>query len=199
MPDWDDDSPQLRANLAAVFGQVRDEAIRRAPLTTAVARGWQRQMLKGLDLPEPGLSGRFRGEPGLEDYEVGVGGLPGVRASEVAVELAAFDQKLQQALSALDQVVAPGGELTSDALESILILCAWTHAEWVRIHPFANGNGRTARLWVNCIAMRYGLPPFIRIRPRPNGEYARAAQAAMQGAWRGSVGLFRRMLEESLA
>lgn len=199
MPDWDEDSAQLRANLAALFEEVRDAAIRRAPLTIAVARGWQHHMLKGLDLPEPGLSGKFRGEPGLEDYDVEVGGLPGVRASDVAVELAAFDRKVQQALSSLDLVVAPGMAPTPDSLEAILILCAWTHGEWIRIHPFANGNGRTARLWVNCIAMRYGLPPFLRLRPRPNGEYSRAALAAMQGTWRASVVLFRQMLVESLA
>jgi hypothetical protein len=64
-----------------------------------------------------------------------------------------------------------------DQLAAIVDLCAWAHAEWVRIHPFANGNGRTARLWANCLAMRYGLPPFIRLRPRPNSGYAAAAKA----------------------
>ena len=34
-------------------------------------------------------------------------------------------------------------------------------AEWIRIHPFANGNGRIARLWVNSIAMRYDLRPRV--------------------------------------
>ena len=29
-------------------------------------------------------------------------------------------------------------------------------ADWIRIHPFANGNGRTARMWANAIFMRYG-------------------------------------------
>ena len=28
-------------------------------------------------------------------------------------------------------------------------LAAWTHAEFVRIHPFVDGNGRTARLIMN--------------------------------------------------
>jgi hypothetical protein len=198
MPDWDDDSPQLRANLAEVFERVRDEALRRAPLTVEAARGWQRHILKGLDLPEPGLSGRFRGEPGLEGYDVEVGGLPGVQASEVGTELAAFDRKLQQALSALDRAIAPAEVPSADLLEAILMLCAWAHAEWIRIHPFANGNGRTARLWVNSIAMRYGLPPFLRLRPRPTGDYARVANSAMQGAWRPSVAFFRRLLIEQL-
>ena len=70
-------------------------------------------------------------------------------------------------------------KLTPDQLDAVLDLCAWAHAEWVRIHPFANGNGRAARLWANFIAVRYGLPPFVRLRPRPDGGYAEAGMKAM--------------------
>ncbi|MEA2690858.1 MAG: hypothetical protein QOJ16_245, partial [Acidobacteriota bacterium] len=88
--------------------------------------------------------------------------------------------------------------LTADNLAAVLTLCAWAHSEWVRIHPFANGNGRTARLWVNSIAMRYGLPPFLRIRPRPGDGYGRVSAAAMRGDWRPTVALFRQMYINSL-
>jgi hypothetical protein len=46
--------------------------------------------------------------------------------------------------------------------------------------------------------MRYGLPPTIRLRPRPNGGYGDAGAAAMNGDWRATVAVFRRMLAESL-
>ena len=98
----------------------------------------------------------------------------------------------------VDHLIGPGQDLTTDDLTAVLTLCAWVHSEWVRIHPFANGNGRTARLWVNSIAMRYGLPPFLRIRPRPDSGYGRAASSAMQGDWRPTVALFRRIYIESL-
>lgn len=198
MVDWDDDTPQLRDNLTKVFGRVRDEALRREPLTVEVARGWHRGIMEGLVPPDPQLVGRFRGEAGLEDYDVRIGDLPGVRSAEVSAELAEFDRKLQLITAELDGMIKPGQDLNADALRAILTLCAWAHSEWVRIHPFANGNGRTARLWVNSIAMRYGLPPFLRIRPRPNSEYGRASAAAMRGDWRPTVALFRRMYVDSL-
>ena len=198
MIDWDDDTPQLRSNLARVIGRVRDKALRREPLTIEAARGWQLDIMQGLIPPDPKLVGRFRGEAGLENYNVKIGDLRGAPASEVSAELAEFERKLRLAIAELDHLIEPGQDLTADDLAAILTLSAWAHSEWVRIHPFANGNGRTARLWANSIAMRYGLPPFLRLRPRPGGEYGRACSAAMQGNWRPTVALFRQMYIDSL-
>jgi len=39
-----------------------------------------------------------------------------------------------------------------------VILAAAAHAWFVRIHPFADGNGRTARLIMNLMLMRFGHP-----------------------------------------
>ena len=38
-------------------------------------------------------------------------------------------------------------------------LAAWTHAEFVKIHPFVDGNGRTARLIMNYQLMHGGYLP----------------------------------------
>ena len=38
-------------------------------------------------------------------------------------------------------------------------LAAWIHAEFVRIHPFVDGNGRTARLIMNYTLMSSGFLP----------------------------------------
>lgn len=37
---------------------------------------------------------------------------------------------------------------------------AWTHAEFVRIHPFIDGNGRTSRLIMNYQLMSEGFLPI---------------------------------------
>ena len=50
-------------------------------------------------------------------------------------------------------------DLTWKAAEMNAIeLAAWTHAEFVRIHPFPDGNGRTSRLIMNYQLMSQGYP-----------------------------------------
>ena len=145
------------------------------------------------------MNGVFRGQPGLETIEVAVGDYTGVLAPRVESELNALFDELNIALATLDAALPPGHLPNASELGAVLDLCAFAHAEWVRIHPFANGNGRTARLLANGLAMRYGLPPFVRLRPRPGGEaYARAGEAAMRGDWLPTVAVFQSMLAQTL-
>jgi hypothetical protein len=119
----------------------------------------------------------------------------GVAAAHVAEELGKFEAKLQRAVAWLDEISPPGQPLTPDLVDAVIDVCAWAHAEWVRIHPFANGNGRVARLWANSIALRYGLPPFVRLRPRPEDGYGSAGAQAMQGRWEATSDVFHRLLD----
>ncbi len=198
MADWDQNSPQLRANLARVLSSARDEATGRATPSLATAREWHRVMMAGLDVPNPDYVGRYRGETGLQGINVRIGKHYGVRSDLVAAALAQFEQTLQNAAATLDQQIAPDQDLTADQLAAVIDLCAWVHAEWVRIHPFANGNGRTARLWANYIAMRYGLPSFVRLRPRPESPYGDTAAEAMQGRWQSTLPVFRQMYADAV-
>ena len=60
-------------------------------------------------------------------------------------------------------------------------LAAWTHAEFVRIHPFPDGNGRTSRLLMNYQLMANGFPP-ISIAKENRLEYFNALEDyAVQG------------------
>ena len=198
MTDWDADSEQLRINLHAVLSDALRAARRRLTPSIEQARAWQSIMMMGLEPPTPEHVGRFRGKPGLTGCEVEIGGVPGVASDEVAEALKRFEEKLRRAVTALDSLIGPETALSADDLAAVIDLCAWVHAEWIRIHPFANGNGRTARLWANVIAMRYGLPPFVRLRPRPEGRYDSVAADAMAGRWQNSVRLFRQMYAEAL-
>lgn len=198
MPDWDANSPQLRRNLAKVLLQIRDEARNRSAPRLETVRRWHKTSMRGLAVPGPALVGKFRGERGLEDVEVRIGSHFGVAAVEVAAALASFEQTLKRVVVRLDELIPVGADLNADQLAAVVDLCAWVHAEWLRIHPFANGNGRTARLWANSLAMRYGLPPFVRLRPRPDDGYGAAGELAMSGDWSPTSILFRQMLNESI-
>jgi Fic family protein len=196
MPDWDEESSRLRRNLTNLLRQIRDEARTRQKVSLDSVRHWHKVMLQGLAVPLASMRGRFRGERDLEDIEIEIGPHFGVNPGEVASEVAAFVQTLQRVAARLDELIPPDTELDADQLAAVLDVCAWAHAEWIRIHPFANGNGRTARLWANYLAMRYGLPPFVRLRPRPDGGYGTAGEAAMRGDWQQTVMVFRRMLDD---
>lgn len=198
MADWDVDSPRLRRNLVKVLRDARDWAVRRDSPTVENARRWQRNSMAGLDAPDEKYIGRFRGEEGLASTRVWIGAREGIAPADVAEALASFQQTLQRIVALLDVRYPPGRELDPDGLAAVIDLCAWAHAEWVRIHPFANGNGRTARIWANALLMRYGLPPAVRLRPRPDRGYGLAAAAAMEGDWRPTAAIFRTVLDEAL-
>lgn len=55
-------------------------------------------------------------------------------------------------------------------------LAAWTHAEFVRIHPFRDGNGRTSRLLMNYQLMANGFPA-IDIAKESRLEYFNALES----------------------
>lgn len=60
-------------------------------------------------------------------------------------------------------------------------LAAWTHAEFVRIHPFVDGNGRTSRMIMNYQLMSAGFLP-VSIAKENRLEYFEALESyAVQG------------------
>jgi len=197
VPDWDADSPELRQHLTRLLEEIADRADEREKPTIELAREWQRRFMQGL-AAEARYVGAFRGEPGLEKTGVKIGRYRGTPAARVAGELQRFEEILQAAVAQLDRVLPVGRNLNVDEYGAVIDLCAWAHAEWVRIHPFANGNGHSARLWANFLAIRYGLPPFIRLRPRPDDGYEEAGAKAMQGEWEPTALAFRRMLKRFL-
>jgi hypothetical protein len=116
-------------------------------------------------------------------------------------ELYDFERGAHRACALLDAEIAPATDpwmLTPSQLHGVLTLCAVLHGEWIRIHPFANGNGRTARLWANWAALRFELPPFVTIKPRPGQPYAAAAMASMRADHQMMTAVFDQMLRTSL-
>ncbi len=205
---WNDDppgsEPQIAANVSATLKGIAARARTRDAPTVAMAQDWHRAIYRGIALPVPYYAGGIRDSdpdfPELNGYEVEVGGFTGVPSANVPLELDNFERAARSATAALDSVISAGsGPAESQQLLSVLTLCASLHGEWVRIHPFANGNGRTARMWGNWAALRYGLPPFLAIKPRPVGvAYALAAYASMQHDHQVMTGVLLEMLQAHL-
>lgn len=61
-----------------------------------------------------------------------------------------------------------------------VMLAADAHYQLVSIHPFTDGNGRTARLLMNMILIMSGYPPAI-IRPRDRLAYLTALEKGQLG------------------
>jgi Fic family protein len=76
-------------------------------------------------------------------------------------------------------------------------LAALAHHRLVAIHPFIDGNGRTARLVMNLILMRSGYPPTViqRINRR---QYYRVLEQADAGRSAALVNFVGRAVERSL-
>lgn len=73
-------------------------------------------------------------------------------------------------------------------------LAALAHYKLVTIHPFVDGNGRTARLLMNLILMMQGYPPAI-IRPEDRLVYIKSLESAQLG---GSVDRYLTLIAKAV-
>lgn len=202
---WNEDNrgdlPAIENNRQSLVRGFAAGASKRSPPTVAMAQHWHRETYRGVALPVAYYAGEIRDSdarfPELFGYEVRVGSAFGASSADVPRELAQFQDRIQAAVAQLDTAIPVGSKpRDEEQLHSVLTLCALAHGEWVRIHPFANGNGCTARLWANWCALRYGVQAFLRTKPRPGGnDYARAAARSMQGDHEPMVDVFIDMLE----
>lgn len=82
---------------------------------------------------------------------------------------------------------------TSHALHPVE-RAAEAHYRLVTIHPFVDGNGRTARLLMNLLLLRYGYPPAI-IRKQDRLAYITALEQAQLG---GSTDDYQNLILQSV-
>ena len=72
------------------------------------------------------------------------------------------------------------GDLTMENGLHPVEVAAEAHYQLVTIHPFVDGNGRTARLLMNLILMQHGFPPAL-IRKRDRLRYIGSLEKAQLG------------------
>ncbi|SEI43336.1 Fic/DOC family protein [Dyadobacter sp. SG02] len=71
-------------------------------------------------------------------------------------------------------------EMDGNPKSNPILLAAEFHYRFIRIHPFDDGNGRTARLLMNFILLRHGYPPVI-IKTEDKRNYLSALEQADAG------------------
>lgn len=77
-------------------------------------------------------------------------------------------------------------------------LAAWTHAEFVRIHPFLDGNGRTARLLMNYQLMAKGFLPISVAKEDRLAYYNALDQFAVHGELKNFADMIATLEEKQL-
>jgi Fic family protein len=80
---------------------------------------------------------------------------------------------------------------------SVAELAAWVHYKIVHIHPFIDGNGRTARLLMNLILLQNGYPPAV-ILNVDRQKYYRALKEADKEKYGNFMNFIGRSIERSL-
>lgn len=78
-----------------------------------------------------------------------------------------------------------------------LLIAAEFHYKFIRIHPFDDGNGRTARILMNFILMKNGYPPVI-VKTEDKANYIAALQQADAGVITPFIEYIGENLEQSL-
>lgn len=125
-------------NHSEAISYVKDIVDRKIELSEFVVKSIHQLVLRNIDEEN---AGRYR------TINVGISG-----SQHTPPNFAIVPEKMEQLIQWYQQ--------EKDQLHPV-DLAARLHFQFVYIHPFTDGNGRTARLLMNLILMRYGFPPAI--------------------------------------
>ncbi|HBK09403.1 MAG TPA: Fic family protein [Acetobacteraceae bacterium] len=165
----------LRDHLEAIdhfeaIGYVRDLARNKAPLTEMDVRNLHRLVVLR---SRPDIAGRYADQGRYVLTDIGRHAFPS--PAEIPPLMGDFSAWLGMAAD------TPGSAFTA-------------HRRLVEIHPFNDGNGRTARLLMNLLLIRGGYPA-VAVRPQDRPAYIAGLQPAQAG---GGIEAFDRLLYERL-
>lgn len=133
-------------NMVTAYNEIRDELVAGAapPMSRQTIENYNRLILKGLELDEGIVPGEF------PEHAVVVGSYRGAPREDREFLL----DRLSEWLNGPDFTArSPGWELPMAIVKAIV---AHLYIAW--IHPFGDGNGRTARLMELRILLEAGVP-----------------------------------------
>ncbi|GBU21901.1 hypothetical protein R80B4_01803 [Fibrobacteres bacterium R8-0-B4] len=102
--------------------------------------------------------------------------MPEGTSADCDTRITGTEYKPPSANEAHYQIMCFASDLYVKDAGSAVYAAAWTHAEFMNIHPFAEGNGQTARLLMNFRLMEGGFMP-ITIMPESRLIYDYALDA----------------------
>jgi len=142
----------------AAFQYIKDEAAKKRKLSKELIMEVASLVMKNTGGPVNSIAGSFDTSKGQ------------LRKSQVYV-----DKKYFPDFSKVDQLLDKLIENTNSRIDKVqdldvLKLAADVHFYLVNIHPFGDGNGRTARLIMNYIQIYHG-EPLIKIFSEDRGQY----------------------------
>lgn len=181
------DTPIINANVAQLDATIAAYPGARDAFSLDLAREWHRAIHAGTaHVPRAEYVGGFRGEGSIHLRNYGVefglspatgGRFDGAPPLTVAGHLAAFEAEMVAALVRWDAIMPTLAEVSLSRLNTVIEDVAVLYVTWIRIHPFADGNGRTARVLLNWVMVRYGQPLILPGRPVADRDGLVAATA----------------------
>lgn len=160
------DEQHMNLDLKQAYEKAIEYAKQHKPITTEMLISLAALVMKNTGKEYQTMLGDFssaRGELRLLNVSAGVGGRSYMNYSKVPMKLAELcdmlnERRTKSATMSVDELY----QLTFDA-----------HYHLVTIHPWADGNGRMARLLMNMLQIEFGLIP-AKILKEDKEEYIKA-------------------------
>lgn len=108
----------------------------------------------------PAIAGQYRIGP-LEPFEAGHLPPPPEQVQALMYNFVLdFEEQARDLKPVYQSIKSTPKNHFAELIDRILEVSAFAHWKLVHIHPFSDGNGRTARILGNVILQRYGLRPI---------------------------------------
>ena len=162
----------MNLDLKAAYEKAIELARQHHPISTEMLVSLSALVMKNTGKEYKTALGDFssaRGELRLLNVTAGVGGRSYMNYSKVPMKLAEFCRQLNESR-------AKASEMSMDELYQLTFDA---HYQLVTIHPWADGNGRMARLVMNMLQIEFGLIP-TKILREDKEEYIKALVATRE-------------------
>jgi Fic family protein len=163
----------MNLDLKVAYEKAIELAKQHTPITTDMLISLSALVMKNTGKEYNTALGNFssaRGELRLLNVTAGVGGRSYMSYSKVPAKLAEFCEQLNNERA----------KASTMSLDELYQMTFDAHYNLVTIHPWADGNGRMARLVMNMLQFEFGLIP-AKILKEDKEEYIKALVASREG------------------